>query len=240
MNKMIISVLAIMCMFNIVAHAGPVTSDQEKPGKFKERIGIVIGGIVGGLVAGPPGSIFGMAGGGWLGDREAREDRQISDLQSNLVKKQADLSIMERQFTDLQRQFGNELQKVSAQNRLSSLKELSEGVSLAVYFRTGSADLNETTLPRIHQLAGFLQQFPEVRLLVEGHADKRGATEFNRDLGHKRAQSVEAALLQAGIAENRILTHSYGESGAVAPETDQEGVAFDRRVDIILTLDTRI
>jgi outer membrane protein OmpA-like peptidoglycan-associated protein len=203
-------------------------------------MGMVIGGVVGGLLGGPPGSIFGIASGAWLGDNEAKEDRKIAGLQNSLVKKQADLSIMEQQFADLQRQFGNEIQRVSAQNRQSALDDLANGVSLAVYFRTGSANLDEASTVRVRHLAGFLQQFPEVRLLVEGYADKRGAAEFNKHLSQTRAGVVESVLLNAGINPDRILTHSYGESGAIAEETDKEGVVFDRRVDIILTLDTRI
>ncbi|MEX2366466.1 MAG: OmpA family protein, partial [Pseudohongiellaceae bacterium] len=148
--------------------------------------------------------------------------------------------IMEKQFSDLQRQFGNELQRVSASNKLSSLEDLSKGVSLAVHFRTGSAEIHRDTLPRIGQLAAFLQQYPEIRLLVEAHTDTRGDTDYNRELGQERARSVQSALVKAGISSNRILAHSYGASKAAAPATDLDGTAFDRRVDIILTLDNRI
>jgi outer membrane protein OmpA-like peptidoglycan-associated protein len=240
MNKLIIPAFTAACLMTGAVHADTVTSDQGKPGRFKEGIGMAIGGVIGGLVAGPPGAMFGIASGAWLGDREIKEDRKIANLEDSLVRKQTDLAIMEKQFADLQRSFGNEIQKVAAQNRLSSLDELANGVSLAVYFRTGSANLDEANTGRVNKLAGFLQQFSEVQLLVEGHADKRGPAEFNKHLSQTRAGVVESVLLNAGISPDRILTHSYGESGAMAAETDKEGVVFDRRVDIILTLDTRI
>jgi outer membrane protein OmpA-like peptidoglycan-associated protein len=137
-------------------------------------------------------------------------------------------------------QYSNDLQKVAARNRVSSLEELSRSVSLAVYFRTESAEIDTDSRPRIEKLAEFLKQFPEIKLLVEGFADKRGASDFNRDLGQKRALAVESELIRAGIDKQRILLHSYGESRAQSAETDLDGVMFDRRVNITLTLDTQI
>lgn len=240
MSKLLISGLLSLCLFNIVAHADPAAASESRLPKTKEQVGMGIGGILGGVIAGPPGVLIGIASGAWLGEREEKADAEIAGLESDLVKKQTEIAIMEKQFSDLQSQFGNELKRVSATNRLSSLEDLSKGVSLAVHFRTDSAEIHRDTLPRIGQLAAFLQQYPQIRLLIEAHADARGDAEYNRELGHKRALSVQSALVKAGISSNRILAHSYGASKASSPATDQDGTAFDRRVDIILTLDNRI
>jgi outer membrane protein OmpA-like peptidoglycan-associated protein len=239
MSKLLISGLAAICLFNIVAYAAPVAA-ETKTVKHKEEIGMGVGGILGGLIAGPPGVLIGIAGGAWLGDREERADSKIAGLQGDLIKKQTELVVMEKQFNDLQLQFGNELQRVSASRQLSSLEDLSKGVSLSVYFRTGSDEINEDTLPRIGQLAAFLQQYPQIRLLVEAHTDTRGSVALNRELGQKRANSVQSVLVRAGISSNRILTYSYGAARASAPANDPDGTAFDRRVDIVLTLDNQI
>ena len=237
MNKLIISGFIALCMFNIVAHADPVTSDSETF-KFKGELGMGIGGVLGGLIAGPPGVILGMASGAWFGDRDQKKDERISGLNNELLRKQTDNAILEERFADLQSHFGNELKKVATENRISSLKELSDGVSLAVYFRTGSSAIDVEVQPRIEKLADFLKQYPDIRLMVEGHADKRGDVDFNRELGMKRARTVEAALLKAGIDQKRIMTHSFGETQARAVEADLEGNYFDRKVNITLTLDT--
>jgi outer membrane protein OmpA-like peptidoglycan-associated protein len=239
MSKLLISGLAAIYLFNIVAHAAPLSA-ETKSFKHKEEIGMGIGGILGGLIAGPPGVLIGIASGAWLGDREEQADARITGLQVDLIRNQNELAIMEKQFGDLQVQFGNEIQRVSARGQLSSLEDLSKGVSLSVYFRTGSAEINQDTLPRIGQLAAFLQQYPQIRLMVDAHTDKRGAAAINRELGQKRAYAVVSTLVKSGINSNRILTHSYGEAKATADETDLEGTGFDRRVDITLTLDNQI
>ena len=239
MSKLLLTGFIAICLFNIVAHADPVSS-ESRPLNHKDGLGIGIGAVIGGLLAGPPGVLIGMASGAWMGERYVKKDETISDLNSDLIENQTELTIMENRFSNLQSQFSNELQNVSARNRASSLQELSSGVSLAVYFRTSSAEIDNETQPRIEKLAEFLKQFPEIRLLVEGYADKRGAYDFNRELGQKRAASVETALIQSGLDRKRILTHSYGETKAKAVETDAEGIVFDRRVNITLTLDTQI
>lgn len=239
MSKLIISGFIALCLFNIVAHAETAAA-ASKSYKYKAETGIGIGAVIGGLIAGPPGAILGMAGGAWLGGNDQMKDETISSLNADVVKKQTDLAIMENRFSELQQQFGSELQKVAARNHTSSLEKLSHGVSLAIYFRTDSAEIDADTRPRLDKLADFLNQFPEVRLLVEGYADKRGPVDFNRELGLKRAQAVKAALIQSGIDNKRVLTHSYGESQAKALETDIDGIMFDRRVNITLTLDTQI
>ena len=235
MNKIIVTGFVSLCLFNIVAHADPAASAPGKS-RYKEETGMAVGGLLGGLIAGPPGILLGIAGGAWLGDREEQSDEKIAVLENDVSRKQTELAIMERRFEDLRTQFGQEIQKVSAGNRQSALEELSEGVSLAVYFRTASAGIDEEMRPRVQKLAGFLNRFPEVKLLVEGHADRRGDETYNRELARQRARAVEAALLEAGIDQGRVITHSYGETRAKAGEADAEGGAFDRRVNVTLSL----
>jgi outer membrane protein OmpA-like peptidoglycan-associated protein len=239
MSKLIISIFIALCLFNIVAHADPESVESESF-RHKPELGIGLGAVIGGLIAGPPGAILGMAGGLWMGGNDQKKDDEISGLNADIINKQTDLAIMENRFSELQQQYGNELQKVAARNHASSLEDLSRGISIAIHFRTESAEIDTDSRPRIEKLAGFLKQFTEVRLLVEGYADKRGVAEYNRELGLKRALAVETALIQSGIDSKRILTHSYGETRAKAVESDIDGTMFDRRVNITLTLDNQI
>ena len=60
MIKYLVIGTIFLCLFNITAHAGPVTH-KTKP--HKDVIGLGVGAIIGGLIAGPPGAIIGAAGG---------------------------------------------------------------------------------------------------------------------------------------------------------------------------------
>ena len=226
-----------LCLFNIAAYANPETN-QTSTQTPKEGIGLGIGAIIGGLIAGPPGAIIGAAGGAWFGDSEEQEDQKVSSLEKRLITKQGELAYLQNQFNDLQSEYGQQLQKVSLQRKFSTLEELSKGVSLTVYFKTNSYEIDQGVLPRIRKLANFLKTFPEIQLQLEAHADERGAESFNKQLSQQRARAVEIALISAGLPAKQIRTFAYGESRAAAAQGDHESYIFDRRVSIHLTLDT--
>jgi peptidoglycan-associated lipoprotein len=69
--------------------------------------------------------------------------------------------------------------------------------------------------------AQWLSAHPNVRFTVEGHCDERGSTEYNLALGENRANSVKQALVQAGIAGDRIKTISYGKEKPFCTEHDE-------------------
>jgi outer membrane protein OmpA-like peptidoglycan-associated protein len=221
-----------MCLLNFAAHAA-ATGDPSP----KEPGGIVLGAIVGGLIGGPPAAIIGAAGGGWLGARAGANDNRIVDLEQRLAGREAEFALLQDRFEDLQADRGAETRMVALQHRRSALDELSAGVSLTIHFRTASDALDAGASARIAELARFLADFPEIRVLLDAHSDRRGGTEYNRTLSQRRADAVRAQLLRAGLDSVRIDTHAWGESQARAEPTDTEGLIFDRRVTIRLSLD---
>jgi outer membrane protein OmpA-like peptidoglycan-associated protein len=60
------------------------------------------------------------------------------------------------------------------------------------------------------------------------------------DLSKKRIKGVQSEMVNAGLPEQRIQAHAYGEIHSKATEGDSEGYIFDRRVMIHLTLDTEV
>jgi peptidoglycan-associated lipoprotein len=70
------------------------------------------------------------------------------------------------------------------------------------------------------------------KLELVGHADPRGTDEYNAKLGRSRAQSVQDFLAKEGVPLERMNTKSEGERGA--DETNADGWAYDRRVDVRL------
>ena len=106
-----------------------------------------------------------------------------------------------------------------------------------VLFEFGKADLLSAASPRLDKLATFLKQFPERRLLVEGYTDSIGSASYNLELSRRRAIAVQAALVQRGIAPDRILTQGYGKEYPVANNATAEGRAMNRRVEVIITDD---
>src|SRR5580698_11574708 len=80
-----------------------------------------------------------------------------------------------------------------------------------IYFEYDKSDVRPSDQATIQGDAQFLQQHPGIHITVEGHCDERGSTEYNLALGTSRADSVKAALIQAGVAGDRIKKYSYGK-----------------------------
>ena len=239
MIKYTLLILSSLCIFNIAVHANPLTT-RNTAANHKEEAGLGIGAIIGALIAGPPGAIIGAAGGAWLGNKKKREDIKLSELEQGLIEKQGELVALQGEFQQLQGAFGQQLHKVKMEKHLGAMEQLSQGVSLTIYFRTNSAEIDAEIIPRIKKLANFIKDFPEIQVQLDAHADRRGHHNYNKTLSEKRARGVSRELIGAGLDITRIHSHAYGESEALSALGDDEGYVFDRRVNIHLTLDTEI
>ena len=76
-------------------------------------------------------------------------------------------------------------------------------------------------------------KFVDIKLSLEGRADRRGSTGYNAALGLRRADRVKKLLVAAGMAPDRIHTGSSGDVGAVGDDVGYS-YGYDRRVDAIV------
>lgn len=103
-------------------------------------------------------------------------------------------------------------------------------------------DFNKDTLmPQaktlLDKLSAYLMKPPEFsRLVIEGHTDSVGSNAYNRDLSHRRAQSVERYLASVrGLDSDRIEAEGFGEIKPVADNGNYQGRMKNRRVEIVIT-----
>jgi peptidoglycan-associated lipoprotein len=61
------------------------------------------------------------------------------------------------------------------------------------------------------QDANFLNQHPEIKVVIGGYCDERGSTEYNLALGENRANAAKQSLVSAGVSPTRLRTVSYGK-----------------------------
>lgn len=72
---------------------------------------------------------------------------------------------------------------------------------------------------------------------VEGHADHRTGTDpypTNWELSAARATRVVRHMIDLGMTETRIAAIGFGDSRPLAPGSDPEDLAMNRRVDIVV------
>lgn len=82
---------------------------------------------------------------------------------------------------------------------------------LRSYFEFDSSTLSAESRSALAENARIMQQFPSLRVEVQGHADARGTTEYNLTLGQKRAEAVAKYLVTSGVPAERVITISFGK-----------------------------
>jgi outer membrane protein OmpA-like peptidoglycan-associated protein len=104
-----------------------------------------------------------------------------------------------------------------------------------VMFRFGSDELLPRAKEKLDALVSALDEMePTQSLVIEGHTDSRGSYTYNRELSERRAFAVRAYLVAQGVGAERIIAIGRGEDVPVASNTEVEGRANNRRVEIVV------
>lgn len=188
-------------------------------------------------------------------DLAALQAKAKSDLAALQAQSKADLAALEAKATarqeELRRQAADELAQVKASEedarahlkaiyqRLSTLggRSTDNGILLSlaereVRFGTAKADLPPGDIPSLDQIATVLVEYPELKVRIEGHTDNSGRDETNLALSQKRAEAVMEALVQRGVAGERLTALGIGEARPIASNESQAGRSQNRRVEI--------
>jgi len=104
-----------------------------------------------------------------------------------------------------------------------------------VFFDTDRFDLSPEARGVLAKNAAWLQQYPTVMILLEGHCDERNTREYNLALGERRANSVRDYLMSLGISGSRVRTISYGEEKPFAIGSGEEAWRLNRRTHFVIT-----
>ncbi|MCL4151397.1 UNVERIFIED_CONTAM: hypothetical protein GTU68_014431 [Idotea baltica] len=101
----------------------------------------------------------------------------------------------------------------------------------AIYFKSGSADLDDESLPLLRQVVDIVKRCPDLKIVVAGHTDSAGDESFNQRLSERRARSVYEFLGTSGISYGRIQAIGYGETQPVAPNDTARNRGRNRRIE---------
>jgi len=103
-----------------------------------------------------------------------------------------------------------------------------------VHFDYDSAVVSEGERAKVERVASAMRLRPHASLLVEGHCDERGSSEYNLALGERRALALRAYLASMGVEPDRIQTRSFGEETPVRPGHSEEAWRFNRRGEFVV------
>jgi len=113
--------------------------------------------------------------------------------------------------------------------RVNSSKEIN---LKTVYFEFDRSDLTEYSIETLKENAAYLISNSNVNIILEGHTDERGTTEYNLSLGQRRALKVKEYYTRLGIAPNRIATISYGKEKPAEIGSNELIWSKNRRVEM--------
>jgi outer membrane protein OmpA-like peptidoglycan-associated protein len=123
---------------------------------------------------------------------------------------------------------------VALQNRLAALPRIE--------FSAGGSRLDSDDRDVVESAAELLQARPSLRVRVEGHTADYGSTESNLALSKDRAAEVRDALIEAGVAADRVDAVGYGEyrpavdpTGEPPPDSGS-GSDDEDRPDVVFTV----
>jgi adhesin transport system outer membrane protein len=107
-------------------------------------------------------------------------------------------------------------------------------VKLTIKFIPLSAKLDDNSGRVIERFAKILADNPSYNAVITGHTDNVGSVEENLQLSQQRAMAVKQALIDKGIAEERLHAVGLGENHPIANNTTEEGRKKNRRIEIEL------
>ncbi|MGA2217171.1 MAG: OmpA family protein [Terracidiphilus sp.] len=102
-----------------------------------------------------------------------------------------------------------------------------------ILFDTDSDHLKDESKPTLDSLAAAAKAQPSWRFGIEGYTDNVGGDGHNQTLSEKRAASVKAYLVTAGVAAPRLTTQGFGSSKPVASNDTELGRSQNRRVEVV-------
>ena len=101
-------------------------------------------------------------------------------------------------------------------------------------FDIGQATLKPSGQRAIANVARFMRERGERKVVVEGFTDNTGSDALNQRLSERRARAVRDALVKQGIDAERIEARGLGAANPVASNDNPSGRSLNRRVEIVI------
>ena len=113
-----------------------------------------------------------------------------------------------------------------------------ENVIIRLYgltFPIGKSTIEPQYFSLLTKVQNAFSEFPDCKVIIEGHTDSQGSDIANQRLASERAEAVKQYILaNTNIPSARIQAIGYGESRPIASNETQEGRAKNRRIDVVI------
>ncbi|MGE4263115.1 MAG: peptidoglycan-associated lipoprotein Pal [Desulfovibrio sp.] len=115
--------------------------------------------------------------------------------------------------------------EMRAQQREAAQRELGN----MIFFAFDSFELTPESREVLTSKADAMKKYSLFTIVIEGHCDERGTSEYNLALGERRAKAAQEFLNQLGIPDSRMTIVSYGKERPFDPGHNEAAWSKNRR-----------
>ncbi len=150
------------------------------------------------------------------------------------IKKLASFALLAVLTVPAWSQSAEDLEKQYNREKMQQALETREHYDLyGIHFESDKSTLDQGATPLLDDLATALKNFPDWGLRIVGHTDATGEPAANEVLSVQRADAIKAALVERGVATERLQAAGLGENRPIASNQTPEGRALNRRVELV-------
>lgn len=213
-SPLVVGLTAALLLSGCVSGDGSSYSDPDA----NAREGAIAGALIGGVTAAVTGS----------GTGSDRLSRAIGGAVVGGLIGGIGGTLMDQQEAELRASLGGNVTVTNMGDYL--LVNLPQDL----LFATDSAELRPDLVRDLSAVAASLNKYKDSTVEVIGHTDNAGTNAYNLDLSQRRASTVASSLIGYGVAAARVRAIGRGEDQPIATNLTPEGMALNRRVEIII------
>lgn len=123
-------------------------------------------------------------------------------------------------------------------NAVLATQETARGLIVTlgdVLFDTGKYTLKQNAQISLAKVSAILQQYPDLKLQIEGYTDSVGSDQLNQKLSENRARATQDFLVKQGVNATNVTATGYGKTNPVADNGSAAGRAQNRRVEMVVS-----
>lgn len=137
---------------------------------------------------------------------------------------------------------GRQMDKQAAEleDELEGAEITRVGEGIVVTFDSGllfdfdSAALRSAAKANLTELSESLIKYETTELLIVGHTDDVGASDYNDRLSIRRAESAAEHIYASGVRPSRVRATGKGETDPIATNDTEAGRQLNRRVEVVI------
>lgn len=197
-------VIAVIFSFTVSCTAIQNSNKTQRGAGIGVAAGAIVGGLIGGNIGGALiGAAIGGAAGGLIGNHMDKQANKISEAVPG-----------------------------------AEVKRVGEGIQIifddksGVNFAFDSSNLTDVAKKNLNAVAEIFNEFPDTKLMIEGHTDDVGNDDYNMKLSKRRADTVAHYIQSKGVAANRFSIKAYGKTAPRFKNDSDANRAKNRRVEI--------